>query len=52
MKKRVALCVLIGLITIGTGWFTSFLIGRLGGRLIAKILDSDNKEIETEETAD
>lgn len=49
MKKAV-LCVLVGLITLATGWFTSFLIGRLGGQLIAKILDSNNKEIETEET--
>lgn len=43
--KKVVLCVVLGLATVGTG----FLIGRLGGQLIMNILNSDNNETKTEE---
>lgn len=47
--KKMVLCVLVGLITVATGFYTSFAVGRLGGLFITNILNSDN-ETKTEET--
>ena len=43
--KKVALCVLVGLITVATG----FAVGGLGGLIASNILNSGN-ETKTEET--
>lgn len=48
IMKKVILCVLVGLITLATGWYTSFAVGRLGGLMISNILNNETKTEETD----